>query len=190
MSRKPNVYISCPISVSLNVLKDTANLISKEGANPVYWNRFDKYNHENDIKSCDAFVLINENNAFKKGTYSLPIGCLKELKVAIVNKRDLYLSYESANGRYLYQISTSDSEIVTGLPGTTGMFTTSMKKKSNEVSPTDDVNKFVEFISGKVSGGDIRSPGIPTLYTIRVTPDLAEVTINKVFDRRIILLLG
>ena len=177
MSRKPNVYISCPISVDLSILKDTANLITLSGANPIYWKRGEVYTHDNDIKGCDAFVLINEGNAFKKGIHSLPAGCFKELKLALANKKEVYLSYESANGRYLYEMSTSDSELVTGLPGTTGKFKTSMQNKSNQPSTTGKLNDICTLTH--VS---------PCIRITSIGDGISTPHNTKVYDRRILLL--
>lgn len=118
--KKPKVYISCPISVSLSVLEDTKRAVRESGGDPVAWQRGAPYS-DYDIRTCDAFVIILGNNSFKQPQNNLPAGCKKELNLAIGSLKPIFLSYESSSGRYLYRTSLLD-DIIAGRAGSTVRF--------------------------------------------------------------------
>jgi len=95
---RPNYYISCPISVDQKFIDDCSATLYGMGAQPISWERGTPYDHQEDIDTCDGFVLILPENKFSMEVDDLPVGCRRELARAQKALRPICLSYKVMNG--------------------------------------------------------------------------------------------
>jgi hypothetical protein len=100
------VYISCPVSISQNQLKDIRLAACKNNTiNAYYWQRNGSKSYSTDlVTTADAVVIVHPNNSFKFDKLSLPVGVLKEYNLAVKFNKPIYLAYQSSYGWNMYEI--------------------------------------------------------------------------------------
>lgn len=114
-----SIYISCPISISQNYLDQIYHKLNDFGSliNPYYWERDSKYDKDN-IKVCDAIVIVHPNNAFKYDINSLPVGIQKEINKALDLDKKVFGVYRNISGEsHFYDVIAGlnhDFELVKG----------------------------------------------------------------------------
>lgn len=117
MAQQFSCYISCPVATNMAELNETALLVRNIGGFPRFWTRGSVYDHDSTIKDCDVFILMLPNNGWSSYFQDLPMGCRKELKLAISVGKKIFISYKSGNGRSSYA-TKHDLEFITAIAGT------------------------------------------------------------------------
>lgn len=138
MSSQFSVYISCPISVPIGILKKFASIPKNISSNcrVSYWDRKETYHFSHTIENCDAFVMILPDNQWGRPIGILPPGCRKELDKAIAYHRPIYLGYINSLGNpTIYKADTNDN-FIKGIKGTSGVLETAMKTKEIDYAVT------------------------------------------------------
>lgn len=163
-------HISCPVSVSLKVLEECAEVVKGFNSEVYYWERGTYYSDAS-LKNCDAFVLILPESRFKMKLSDLPIGCRKELKQARDLGKELFLGYRAADGHIkIYSLSIEPSrDFVSGVACTTGDF-------SKFVSMRSTFNKSLEYEGLVIRDGTTNNMKFKTRRVEVVFPPAFSVT--------------
>lgn len=130
---KNNVYISCPISISMNTLIGVGKAISQKGYKVSYWERvnYDPYM----LLNSNYVVFILPDFGFEEYIDDLPRGLKSELKTAIDNNIKILLAYKTKSG----EINVYNAEIqksseyptrISGIPGTSNYLKTITTKEN------------------------------------------------------------
>lgn len=134
-----NVYISCPIHINENTLKECIELVKKSGYTPNYWERGTHYDKSDVVKKCDIFVMFLPYGKFKCSYSELTTGCKLEFDTAVREKKPILIAYKSEEGVKIYTFAqynkVNSGEPISELSGTarTGNYVLA-KIKSNELA--------------------------------------------------------
>lgn len=204
---RPKYYISCPITVPIEVLYGFANKLFQLGAGPSFWNREDPYRLQDVVDDCDGFVLVLPYNNFKMPVEELPIGCKRELDRALKAKRTIYLAYKNIDGYAIYQAVVNSSDVFTGISGTQGEIGKIIKREITRMNTENPLqamssNDMKGFnVTGNLSG---LSDSINTLHSIPLPQEKNPAYLKydklseeyskydlavSLYDRRILLLV-
>ena len=114
-----NIYISCPIATSQQILNDCIVAAGSLGQNVSvrYWVRGTTYNLDDVVNTCDAFVLMLPNNQFQCRIDSLPPGCKKELQQAVAHYRPLFIAYRDSSSEINFYGASIRNGMVSGITG-------------------------------------------------------------------------
>jgi len=136
------VYFSIPMEMHW----DTACIIMRQlvSTDKVidYWIRNSPYN-ENVLRNCDAFVIMLPKLAWSETIDKLPIGCRRELMLAIQLKKKIYITYKPhmADVASIYESHIAGG-IIQGIPVTAGNIKREdFSSKNNTVAFKIETNK-------------------------------------------------
>lgn len=115
-------YVSCPMTVPMNILKDVINLSIDKKLKTSWWIRGSHYgsSEEQAIEECDYFIIIPPGNKWENKISDLPNGTKSELRKAIRLCKNIYIAYTTASGYlglYKADIDT-DEKVIMGIAGT------------------------------------------------------------------------
>jgi hypothetical protein len=192
---KANVYISCPISVSSEDFSKVIGLVARMGGKPQYWVRGTTYKGHEDIKTCDAFVLVTPNNEFALSLFNISSGCRFEINLANHNAKRLFLAYTNKDGLAIYEAKMNRVRYE-GMPYTTNVFAKHMASSLEEKqNPFEDLRKELEQSLKYL--GDIReevstynaSDLLNSISCAKVKESSGKCYPKKLKDIRIVLLI-
>lgn len=188
MQTKPNLYISCPVSISPITLRAFDKAASMLGANVQYWKQGTKYEEEANVKTCDFFVLILPNLNWRINVSNLPSGCKKELQVARSANRTILLGYRNSTGGYkFYDTDFDSSGLISGIAGTSDKLKAAIQRfQSEQTSKAMSLGYSVppcEVLYGAKKAGQWVNHGFEIPVSCRAT------SILEVNDNCILLLM-
>lgn len=99
-------YISCPLTVSTDVINHASDILKARGYEPCYYKRGTTYS-DTQLVDSNIFVLISEHNSFMYNILSMTRGCKSELEKAIEMKKSIYIFYKSTKHTEIYCASAS-----------------------------------------------------------------------------------
>ena len=115
------IYISAPMSVDWSTVHSVIKQIKSDtGITPKFWDRINSYN-DNDLNDADHVVFILPNNKWKAERGKLSKGIARELELAVIQNKKIYIVYKPASGisHKIYE-AESDGYYIKGIASTVG----------------------------------------------------------------------
>jgi hypothetical protein len=128
---KKNIYISCPVTMSLSTLSTIvtrARDLSQQ--NITAWDRLRKYDPQI-VFNCDTFVIVHPFNKFNFALNTLPSGCYNEIQKAIREGKKIVLAYKVSQGDYFFYKTDIRNGFLHGVGGSTGDFCSDLEASSD-----------------------------------------------------------
>lgn len=166
----PLLYLSVPVSVDMQSVKDFIKCHAQFNVEFNYWVRDSIYD-KNCIKDSDGFVIFHPENQFEFKLKSLPSGVRKEVREAILQDKPIYIAYKRAYDKAWGIYSTTmenfeDFENIT-IKGYArqSSFKTLSKEKSIEQKLSDLENR-IQKMDAQLEIAVSAEPNIILLYGV------------------------
>lgn len=136
-----SAYVSIPMSVPIEKYYDAINLVSSVAR---WWSRDSPYSEkefDDAIKQADAFILVMPENAWKVEEKHISRGSRRELNVAALNRKPIFIIYETRNdGLKVYFTNYLYGNIyLEGIQGSSSIFWNAVSKKGKSMSIRDTI---------------------------------------------------
>lgn len=111
------VYISGSTRTQDKIIKETAEILRKDGHIPSYHMDGHLYS-KNNLEKSDAVVFILPSNSWSYPIHKLTQGVLKELVFCLNHRKDIFISYRAQNGLKVYAAEIDEDLCIKGISAT------------------------------------------------------------------------
>ncbi len=148
-----NIFISCPVNVSLHQVEKVAQKLYELGnCNVAFYNR-NTYRKEL-FENADMLVVMAPDNWWNFKIDFLPVGVRKEVNLAIANNIPIYLAYKrTIDGEYCIYKTKIDEGYISGISGSSlTSLPLEIFEKETEINTPINFDTFSEaFIYNKIN---------------------------------------
>jgi hypothetical protein len=130
-ARKRRVFISAPISLKWETVKDFITVAEKAGADVRYWERGTPYQN-GDLDNSDDVVFLLPKNLFKCSQEELPLGLKNELARAYAMGKTLYVGYVPSGRPATIYAADTNGKWIKGIAGTSDVFLENVKASNSK----------------------------------------------------------